>query len=100
MYILFILICALIGAAGLYFLARPLYDQLEKYMHTWFDIGKLKVLLVTCQLVSSVSDSTGVAWSEPFHSVTKFLASLQVSPFQVMPTGVERESMIFHHHKH
>lgn len=40
---------------------------------------------MTAQLVSSVGESTGVVWPEPFYSVSNFLASFQVSPFNALP---------------
>ena len=50
------------GLGLAYFFAPALYKIWSNKLYLWRDVGKFKVILVTCQLVSSVSTSTGVEW--------------------------------------
>ena len=84
LFVLAVLIGFVLFLGAAYLCAKPIYEYWDAKLAVWFDVGKVKVLVVTCQLVSSVSSSTGVIWPEPFYSFSAMLGSLQVSPFQVM----------------
>mmetsp|Transcript_103196 Transcript_103196/g.296142 ORF Transcript_103196/g.296142 Transcript_103196/m.296142 type:complete len:975 (+) Transcript_103196:1698-4622(+) len=84
-FILAVLIFAVVFLVLAYFVAKPIYDYWEAKLALWLDVGKIKVLLVACQLISSVSASTGVVWPDPFYTVSNSIGSLQLNVFQVMP---------------
>ena len=62
MFILCVIAAGLVALGLAYFFAPALYKAWSNKLYIWLDLGKFKVILVTCQLVSSVGESTGVQW--------------------------------------
>lgn len=81
-----IVVIILLGAASIRTIREYVNENFTLLIAMIFNTGRFKIVLVTLQIVGSISTSTGIIWPEPFASVAlAYTAVSELNIFNTLP---------------